>query len=362
MTSIARLTLTLILAATTSPMRAEEQPKAAPKTLRVYHVGNSLTMSLRLERLHQLFKERGIDYQFGSQLSAAKSLQRHWNYKNEPKMKWGSWETNEPDGSGWKPGTQYNDPRPKRFGLYDQALAENTWDAVVLQPYGSSLRDDLEACGNFIELARKKSPDARFYIYSTWPKRKSTNASDDAGAPARNIDYAAAWTAKYTYGPDSADRVAFTNCASRDYYEKLLRHLSSKFPDLPHPISLIPGGEVLFALDEAIREEKLPELKELYERSPKHLPGMNDETTPADGANILYADAGHLNPMPHEFPTLGVFAVSMTMFSTLSGQSPVGLSGATYDLDGKKDADLIRAVQELVWKVVTTTPLTGVHP
>lgn len=51
------LILTLILI---SPLAAQ-----ASDTLRVYLVGNSLTMSLRQGRLHRLFEERGIDYQFG---------------------------------------------------------------------------------------------------------------------------------------------------------------------------------------------------------------------------------------------------------------------------------------------------------
>jgi hypothetical protein len=52
----------------------------------------------------------------------------------------------------------------------------------------------------------------------------------------------------------------------------------------------------------------------------------------------------------------------MAMFATLSGQSPVGLPGAVYDLDDEADAALIKALQELVWDVVSVHPYTGIEP
>lgn len=331
-----------------------ETPPAS--TLRVYHVGNSLTMSLRLDRLYRLFASRGIDYQFGSQLSGGKSLLRHWKYTAEPDQKWVSWEANQPDGAGWKPGILDQDPRPKRFGLYDQALPGHAWDVVVLQPFGSSLRDDLEACTSFITLARTKSPQARFLVYGTWPKRQKNGER-------LSLDYAAAWTAPYAFAADDADRRAFTGSASRDYYAKLCQHLAARFPDLAQPIGYVPGGEVLFALDQAIRSGALPGLEALAKRSPAHLPGLAADGTAASlGANILYADPIHLNPIPHKAPTLGVFAVAMTMFATLSGQSPVGLPASVYDFDDAADAALVLATQQLVWKVVGSEPRTGAKP
>ena len=35
------------------------------RTLHVYHIGNSLTRSITMDRLHSLFAEQGIDYQSG---------------------------------------------------------------------------------------------------------------------------------------------------------------------------------------------------------------------------------------------------------------------------------------------------------
>ena len=49
-----------------------------PQTLHVYHIGNSLTRSITMDRLHLLFAEQGIDYQFSTQLAAGCTLTRHW--------------------------------------------------------------------------------------------------------------------------------------------------------------------------------------------------------------------------------------------------------------------------------------------
>lgn len=309
------------------------------RPLRIYHIGNSLTMSLRLDRLHALLAERGIDYQFGSQLSGGKSLLRHLRYRSEPDQKWISWETNLEEGGRWLPGIQYNDPRPKRFGLHDQALVEHAWDVLVLQPFVSSLRDDLEACTAFIDLARRRNPQVRVLVYATWPKR--ARAGDGFA-----LDYASAWTATYAFAADATDRNAAAGSASRDYYGKLRALLAERSG---MPIGLVPGGETLFVLDQAIRAGRLPGLADLARRLPGHLPGWVAGGDPAAlGANLLYADQIHLNPLPHEVPTLGVYAVALAMHGRLSGASPLGLSAAAYGFDPQADAALVRAVQELV--------------
>ena len=69
-----------------------------PQTLHVYHIGNSLIRSITMDRLHLLFAERGIDYQFSAQLAAGCTLSRHWAAR-EKGMKTRQWETNKPDGN-----------------------------------------------------------------------------------------------------------------------------------------------------------------------------------------------------------------------------------------------------------------------
>jgi len=73
-----------------------------------------------------------------------------------------------------------------------------------------------------------------------------------------------------------------------------------------------------------------------------------------------------MNPMPRngeKCGTLGAYAAALTIYATLSGQSPVGLTARPYEqLDEKQDAALIKAVQQTVWDVVWRELHKGVKP
>jgi len=339
--------------------------RAEDKQVSVYFIGNSLTASTTLDRVHGLFKQRGIDLQFGSQLSGGKSLFRHLNYKNEPNQKWVSWETSVPDGTTFSPDKNYHttDPATWRFGRYDTALANHKWDVVVMQPFvGSPLHDELKAVTAFMALALEKNPEVKFYIYQTWPRRPKlpgTSQSQDAGV-AQDIDYPAEWNTLYTASVDDVSKEAGQNAGTRSFYSRLREEASKKFPDLKNPIRLIPVGEVLFALDKTIKDGSLPGLEELLIRDPSKVPGWSAEKGLIRGVNIVYADPVHFNPMPHNKGVLGNLISGTTIFSVLSGENPVGLSAEGYQFDADKDAAIVKAVQELIWKIVTSDPMTGV--
>jgi len=340
----------------------------------VYFIGNSLTMSSTLDRVHGLFGQKGIDLQFGSQVSGGKSLFRHLNYKSESGQKWVCWETSVASGNTFTPHPNFYLEKPEnwRFGRYDNALPNHTWDAVVMQPYDSTLHEDMTAIPAFIELALKASPDAACYIYQTWPSRprKKGEGAAKEGAkggmsaglavPAENIDYPALWNAEYTATVDQTDKTARINAASRDYYNDLFKLLGEKFPNQKPVIRIIPVGEVLFALDAKIKKNELPGLEDLAKRVPSMLPGLRPETDFTKGVNVLYADPIHFNPPPHQAGVVGNFVSGTTIFTVLSGQNPVGMSAASYGFDETKDAALVRAIQETIWEVVTADPRTGI--
>ncbi|WP_309400062.1 hypothetical protein [Cerasicoccus maritimus] len=342
----------LLLALAPLCVRAEE-------TLNVYFIGNSLTASTTLDRVHTLFGERGIDLQFGSQLSGGKSLIRHWNYKDEPSQKWIAWETNVPSGDTFAPDTNPFDKRPEpRFGRYETGLTEHQWDALVMQPFLSKMKDTYGGACNFIDLALEHKATDTFYIYATWPRRDKEKGTKKP----LNIDFPAAWEASYTATLEDDDWTAAKNAASRDFYGQLLNYLNDKYPMLKTPVRLIPVGEVVFRIDAKIKAGELPGLEKLAAQDPDLLPGLDDDTTFADGANILYADAIHFNPIPHKENALGIFISGSTIFTVLSGQNPVGMSAAPYGLDKPEYAELVRAVQQTIWDVVTSDPRTGVTP
>ncbi len=63
---LCRLLTAFLAIACVMPLRAAEPP---PRTeLRVYHIGNSLTRNIPLERLQNLFESVGGKYEYGTQL------------------------------------------------------------------------------------------------------------------------------------------------------------------------------------------------------------------------------------------------------------------------------------------------------
>jgi hypothetical protein len=333
----------------------------AEDTLKVYFIGNSLTASLTPDRVYNLFAQRGIDLQFGSQFSGGKSLIRHLNYTNEPNQKWLCWETSIPAGKTYKPDPDPYDQAPEwRFGRYETALTKSPWDKVVFQIYDSSLHDDVLAISAFIDLCLANQTCDSFYIYCPWKNRPKISGPDSSAPPkVGNVDYPAVWQEKYKSDVNDTSKQSKLNAPSRDYAYKLVDLLNQKYSGLKTPIRLIPSGEVIFALDAKIKAGELPGIEQLAERDPSMVPGLDEDTGFADGANVLYADAIHLNPIPHKASTLGIFVSGSTIFSALSGQSPVGLSGKDYGLDDEKDAELIQAIQETIWNVLTAEPRTG---
>ena len=317
-------------------------------------------MSTTLDRVHQLIGQHGVDLQFGSQISGGKSLIRHLNYQNEPSQKWKSWETNAPHGDTFLPDKNMHIDEPnevERFGLFDKALKDFPWDKVVFQLYSSSLHDDMQAISAFMDLALENPYPKKFYIYSTWPGRAKSKETDGS-SKIKNIDYGAEWEKPYTATLDDTSKKAGVNYNSRSYVNTLLRMFKAKYPN--QEIFLIPVGEILYALDKKIKAGALPGLEALAKRAPALIPGLDADTTFADGVNILYADPIHLNPIPHQMNSLGIFVSGTSVATGLTGKSPVGLSAKAYGLDDPTDAPLLRAIQETIWETFLADPQTGI--
>lgn len=333
---------------------------AADKHLDAYFIGNSLTMSTTLDRVYALAAQQGTDLQFGSQLSAGKSLIRHFKYLKEPEQNWKSWETNVPCGESYSPDENLYVDSPgemHRFGLYDKALPKSTWDAIVFQLYESNLHDDLEAISGFVQLSLSDThQQPEYLIYSTWPRRPKERL-DDGTLLVKNLNYSGAWHQDYLANPDDTSKKANWHYASRDYVATLLKELAKRFPQ--QHFRLIPTGEVIAAIDAIIRKDKLPGLRELASRAPAMLPGLDEDTGFEHGANVLYADAIHFNPIPHQSNSLGIFITGTCLVTGLTGESPIGLSGAPYGLDDVHDAELILAIQTVIWEVFQNSPVAS---
>ena len=325
------------------------------KVMRVYHIGNSLTRSITLDRLHMLMDERGIDYQFGSQLLGGCSLARHWRTRRQGEWT-RNWESNKPAGDTFEPGEPDSDSLPKRFGPYDQALRDFQWDALVLQPVGNGTGAEFQAMQDFISFALEHGATKHVFLYSTWCGRPAIR--DEAGrrTGVQSIDYQALW--ERTPPGEDADEARSLRQARHEMMARVNAAFAGK---LEEPVRIIPMGEVFCELDKRLKAGQIPGLAELCARAPERIPGWDPQTGAAAGANILYADGIHPVANPHLDGNISNYTIALTHCAVLTGKSPMGLSGRAYGLDDEEDATLIKALQGTVWDVVTNHPYAGIR-
>lgn len=366
---VTSLTSLCLVIAVTAPARS-----APPgRDIDLYFIGNSLTRNVPLERLEEMFRAAGGELSYGMQLGGGHRLEQHLSMRNH----------------GNKPGEgKYNTKAP--YGTWDHAFRNHTFDAVVLQPYMRELDEPaeihrrwpyftagtLQAAGGLIDYALGKvepgkgrwdyehpNPDhvatERFYIYATWPKVEQVLEQEGEKT------YASYYEAEYTGGVQP--------CA--DFFARLMEGLNDLHPDLETPVQLIPAGHVLAALDRKIRAGELPGIEDFYDRNQDYYikarrnnkgksPFDPEQFRPAAGVLNFYADGVHMNDQPHngrDSGTIGSYVAALTIYATLTGESPVGLTVDPYEMfDPVADTELIRALQTTVWDVVTRNPYTGV--
>ena len=369
------------------------------KQLRVYFLGNSLTRGLSPGRLAGLCKASGTGLDYGTQLGAGVNLDEHWLqqrlYNGTPMSM-----------NHLEPGGQFSTGRnaeDAKFGDYQRALQEHTFDALVLQPYLGYLSadqyreadqerghfGDREAIRRFIAYALgeneagNKATD-RFCLYSAWPRLEGIHArkvdADGDGVFSYSEFYEAPFEV-FSYGSKKS-------VPSLDYVDRLFTAVREDHPEVAGSIHLIPAGIVLNQLDKQIRGGTLPGVARYFERNRDHYLAarIDDKASleearfpfdpgpsgfdPKHGVKNFYADLVHMNDQPHNGPecgTIGAYVAAATLAAVLTGENPAGISpeqvAAIYEkLDAEKDAELIRALQETVWEVVTSDPRTGVAP
>ncbi len=153
--------------------------------------------------------------------------------------------------------------------------------------------------------AKAANPEVRVYLYETWHR----------------LDDPAGWEVRI-----AADRALL-------WEDGLLRPAVAE----AGVIRVIPGGQVMAAL--------------VTEAEAGRLPGIPDR-------RALFSDEIHLTD-------LGAYAIALTHYAVIYGQSPVGLPHALLRADGAPaqapDPAAARVMQAVVWRVVTGYPLTGVR-
>jgi hypothetical protein len=265
---------------------------AERKTLRVYHVGNSVTDTLRYPSFAKLVASRGHQYVWGRHMIPGAPLMGMY-----VDQKGGFFE--------------------KPYGASQEALKNFDWDVVTLQPFDRQLEgdpdSDLPAASAFIDLIVARNPQTQIYLYSRWPRRDEVKGSD----PIQYIplDYESTWVRPYTGKWDRSYE-------TRDYFQKLTDRLNEKYAGkLSRPIQIIPVGDVMLELDRRIKAGQAKGMSAIDE---------------------LYVDHIHLS-------AVGSYLVGATFFATLYGEPAQGLSPTAY---GRIDAGIAEAITASVDAVV----------
>ena len=280
-----------------------QSPDQEVRSVRAYHIGNSVTNTTNFAAVRRMAAGDGRVYVWGRHVTSGAPLSWIWDH---------------PDGGN------KTDP----YGRYVEALTQHTWDAMTLQPFDRQLYSedgsgDVQAASRFIDLALEKSPDLQVYVLQRWPRR--TLLSDGSYA----YDYEKLWTRTYTGKWDKSNE-------SRDYFEQVTRELREKYEGKISPVRTVPVGEVMFELNRLIEA---------------------GEVQGIDSIQDLFFDGIHLT-------NWGGLIVGTTLYATMYQRDPRSLNFKEYDVlddpwDRPISEDFGRTVQQVAWDVVRNHPLTG---
>jgi hypothetical protein len=135
-------------------------------------------------------------------------------------------------------------------------------------------------------------------------------------------DYNVRWNGIYTGG--------FGNLETASFFESLVTQARANTPFLNRPVLLVPVGYVFADLHQQMQNGKIDGFLDIHQ---------------------IYKDAIHLNE-------IGSYIVRMTYYATIMKRSPVGLSSE--GIAGLEPA-FVQQIQETVWRIVRSHPLSGVN-
>lgn len=241
--------------------------QSAGKSIRVYHIGNSLTFGVLANgNAAHILSSRGVKYNFGWHILWGSSLAQIWEKADKPSVK------------------------SDAYGNFMDALSNHSWDVLTLQAHNGKLDGDdgdVAVAKKFIELAMNKSPDIQVYIFETWPSKEK----------GMKPDFAAKWVREYD--PKGKDWGIYNGTYCKD----LVNRLNKEMPALKNPVGLIPGGSVLFEMDALMKAGKVSGFERIEQ---------------------VYADNTHLNPV-------GWYMALCTFYAVIEKDNPKGLAGSVLD-------------------------------
>jgi hypothetical protein len=317
--------------ALTLPVAHAAEPTATDAT-RIYYLGNSLTDELQYDQFVKLAEAGGVKIVWGRQMCPGIPINGLWGLREKGGF------TKEP------------------FGPWGKALSEFEWDVLTMQPFGNVFEPQMEAASKFTAELAKKSPSATVFIYAQWPDRgnnspmvqiDSSDWEERFAGKQRNFE-TAGWAKEHAGEEFWYHHVVaklspplnetFKDRSLKHQYEAFVHVINSRNPG-NKPARLIPVGHAMQLLGQKMRAGLAPGYR-----------------TPWD----FYSDGVHVN-------NDGSYIVACAFYATIFGKTPVGLPIGDYQGkpgfrdDGVKiSPELVKLIQETVWEVVATHPLSGV--
>lgn len=217
---------------------------------------------------------------------------------------------------------QWNPPYSEQGIIYNIALPSGIYDnfvfteAVPLKGHLLYSNTD-EFADSLYQLAVAGNSSIKTYLYETWHCNNSGMPEGCNWDPESNIP----WRTRITQDLDD--------------WESIIDSLITKNPTGEYYI--VPGGQGMGRLYDAIEANTIPGI---------------------DSVEQFFLDDIHLT---HQ----GNYFIACIMFATLYGETPEGLTNATFDEDNLPfpviDLALATRLQEIAWETVCLYPMSGVN-
>lgn len=197
------------------------------------------------------------------------------------------------------------------------ALATGRYDVLVITegiPLDEQIRwwDSNGAALNYFNLATSSNPNAQVYMYETWHGMTFGSINNNVNA----------W------------RTQIQNDIAK--WEGIVDHVNANRADGTKPMLLIPAGQAMINLIDAIGEGRVP--------------GLSSVTQ-------IFSDDIHLNDV-------GMYFIAMVMYATIGGVNPSDLPATTQNAWGGNftapSAQLADALQLVAWETVNEYDRDGV--
>ncbi len=268
---------------------------AQPRKIHAAYIGHSLSDPV-IDRIYAMANHhQQVEFSFRYQTNAGSSLKQSWEIKEKG----------------------YEVVNPFYAGYYDEqyGLPTGNFDVLVLTESVprrmENIHETYQYADSFYVFATRHNPDIQIYLYEVW---HCIHSGTPTGCP---------WDVDANPWRQRLDD-------DLPMWESVVDTLNERFKP-QKPVRLIPGGQGMAALHDAVLAGEIPGISALED---------------------LFSDDIHINGIAGYF-------VACIHFATLYGQSPMGLPNVLTDMWGRPYEDdptpeQALKLQELAWKVVRT--------